>query len=145
MKIKCPKCEAGYNISDEKIIIEVTKLKCTKCEFTFIVSQENIIETLSKNELSQVLDSDILKTSENKEEKWILEAQRLAEVIVSDIHIYNKEKIKDCKTDEEIVITLGAELKKGRNYYLEKVNPNLKDPNKYYAKAVRTFLKIKKQ
>lgn len=139
MKIKCPNCEADYNISDDKIKINSTKLKCTKCEFTFVVVRENIIE---KNKVDKTSDPS---SGRDDQENIIEQAMRLAEVIISDIQIYNREKIKNCKTDAELVITLSSELKKGREYFLKKTNPNLKNPNKYYAEAVRKFLKIKKQ
>ena len=141
MKVKCPNCEADYEISEDKIKVDISKLKCTKCDFTFVVTSKNIISN-GKAESDSMLDDS--EATVNQEEKWIEEAIRLAEVIVSDIHIYNKDKVTNCKTDEELVLTLSAELKKGRKFYLEKINPALKDPNKYYAEAVRKFLKIKK-
>jgi predicted Zn finger-like uncharacterized protein len=138
LRILCPNCEAGYNIQEDKIKINITKLKCKKCDFTFVITVHDIVDESSWNAPANE------KSENGQEEKWISDAKRLAEVIVSDIHIYNKDKVTNCKTDEELVIVLGAELKKGRKFYMEKVNTNLKDPNKYYAEAVRKFLKIKK-
>jgi predicted Zn finger-like uncharacterized protein len=130
LKISCPNCNAQYKVKDDSVDIGITKLKCKKCEFKFIITQKNII-------------LEVVQPSSQDEEKWIEEANRLAKVIVSDVRIYNKDKINNCKTDEELVFALGPELKKGREYYLSKINPKLKNPNMYYAEAVRKFLKIK--
>ncbi|MBU1627315.1 zinc-ribbon domain-containing protein [bacterium] len=146
MKVRCPKCEAVYNVNSEKLKLDISKLKCKKCNLTFIVNRDDIID--SPAEIDRLSgDASISNKAilpETEQEKWISEAIRLSEVIVSDIHIYNKDKVSNCKSDEELVLALSTDLKKGRQFFLEKVNPNLKDPNKYYAEAVRKFLKIKK-
>jgi len=126
-------------VSEDRIKLDITKLKCKKCEFTFTVSGND-----AKGGISGSAET-VGKSVNGDEAKWIEDAMRLAEVIISDIHIYNKDKVGHCKTDQELALALSAELKKGRNYFLEKINPNLKDPNSYYAKAVRKFLKIKKE
>jgi len=143
--IKCPNCPAIYNVKNDKIKIGVTKLKCSKCEFLFVVSEQDILNSNSDSEKVSRMEtnSEAAKPGVDEEEKWIAEARRLAEVIVSDIQLYNKDKISQCKTDEDLVLALSMELKKGREYYMEKVHPNIKYPNRYYAEAVRKFLKMK--
>jgi predicted Zn finger-like uncharacterized protein len=149
LKIICPRCEATYNLDSLKIKVDISKLKCTKCDFSFVVTSDDVIDDLPEKKEVPLKNSSSVQTkietsSEPKEDdKWIVEAIRLAEVIVSDIHIYNKDKVTNCKTDEELVLTLGAELKRGRKFYMEKINPKLINPNKYYAEAVRKFLRIK--
>lgn len=63
-------------------------------------------------------------------------AARLARTIVSDIALYNKEKVLEGIKKDNIFELLEKELKEGLDLYRSKVDPELDNKNNFYNKAI---------
>jgi hypothetical protein len=63
------------------------------------------------------------------------QAKRLARAVLSDVAIYNKEKVENGIKNDNIFDVLSEELEEGRQHFLSRVSPDLK-PNEIYDIAV---------
>lgn len=63
-------------------------------------------------------------------------AFRLARAIVSDIALYNPEKVKEGITNDNIFDLLAEELTEGRVHFYARVTPELPDKDNMYDRAV---------
>lgn len=63
-------------------------------------------------------------------------AFRLARAIVSDIALYNPEKVKEGITNDNIFDLLAEELAEGREHFYSRVTPELPDKDNMYDRAV---------
>lgn len=67
-------------------------------------------------------------------------AARLARAILSDIALYNKEKIKEGIKKDNLFEVLEKELKEGEELYKSKVDPALLKKTNFFNKAIVDIL-----
>lgn len=67
-------------------------------------------------------------------------AARLARTILSDIGLYNKEKIKEGIKKDNLFEVLEKELKEGEALYKSRVDPELMKKTNFYNKAIVDIL-----
>lgn len=63
-------------------------------------------------------------------------ARRLARAIVSDILLYNKEKIKEGIENDNLFELLNEELEEGRRLYMKRINSEVDKKTSFYDKAI---------
>lgn len=63
-------------------------------------------------------------------------AFRLARAIVSDIALYNQEKVKEGIKNDNIFDILAEELKEGREHFYSRISPDLPDRDHLFDRAV---------
>jgi hypothetical protein len=63
-------------------------------------------------------------------------AFRLARAIVSDIALYNQEKVKDGIKNDSVFDVLSEELEEGREHFYGRVSPDLDDRDHLYDRAI---------
>jgi hypothetical protein len=63
-------------------------------------------------------------------------AFRLARAIVSDIALYNQEKVKEGIKNDSIFEVLTEELDEGREHFNGRVSPDLEDREHLYDRAI---------
>ncbi|HIJ94458.1 MAG TPA: hypothetical protein HPP94_01690 [Desulfuromonadales bacterium] len=63
------------------------------------------------------------------------QARRLARAILSDVAMYNKEKVETGIKNDNIFDLLKDEMEEGRQHFLSRVSPDL-DPEIIYGTAV---------
>lgn len=67
-------------------------------------------------------------------------AARLARTILSDIALYNKEKVKEGLKNDNLFEVLEKELKEGEDLYKSKVDPALQKKTNFFNKAIVDIL-----
>jgi hypothetical protein len=67
-------------------------------------------------------------------------AARLARTIISDIALYNKDKIHEGIKNDNIFDLLEEELQEGENFYKTRVNPELAGKTNFYNRAIVDIL-----
>ncbi len=67
-------------------------------------------------------------------------AARLARTIVSDIALYNQDKILDGIKNDNIFDVLAGELQEGEQLYESRVNPDLANSTNFFNKAIVDIL-----
>lgn len=63
-------------------------------------------------------------------------ARRLARTIISDITIYNKEKVREGIKNDNLFEVLNNELEQGRKVYEGRVSPDIVKNNNFYDLAI---------
>ncbi|MEJ2469820.1 MAG: hypothetical protein P8Y91_00745 [Desulfuromonadales bacterium] len=63
-------------------------------------------------------------------------AFRLARAIVSDIALYNQEKVKEGIKNDSVFDVLADELQEGRDHFFGRVSPDLDDRDHLYDRAI---------
>jgi hypothetical protein len=63
------------------------------------------------------------------------QAKRLARAIISDVAIYNKEKVESGIKNDDIFETLQEQLEEGRQHFFSRVSPDL-NPEQIFDLAV---------
>jgi hypothetical protein len=63
-------------------------------------------------------------------------AFRLARAIVSDIALYNQEKVKEGIKNDSIFEVLAGELQEGREHFNTRVSPDLANRDHLYDRAI---------
>ncbi len=63
-------------------------------------------------------------------------AFRLARAIVSDIALYNQEKVKEGIKNDSVFEVLSDELEEGREHFYGRVSPDLDDRGHLYDRAI---------
>ena len=63
-------------------------------------------------------------------------AFRLARAIISDIALYNQEKVKDGIKNDNIFDTLAEELQEGRDHFHGRVSPELTERDQLFDRAI---------
>ncbi|SNB47762.1 hypothetical protein [Geobacter sp. DSM 9736] len=69
------------------------------------------------------------------------QARRLARAIVSDVAIYNREKVEEGIRNDTIFEVLAAELEEGRQHFLSRVSPEISGTNIYDLAVVDVLIK----
>ncbi len=67
-------------------------------------------------------------------------AARLARTIVSDIALYNKDKIQEGIKEDNLFDLLADELEEGVKYYKTRVDPELAGMTNFYNRAIVDIL-----
>jgi hypothetical protein len=62
-------------------------------------------------------------------------AKRLARAIISDVSLYNREKVEEGIRNDNIFELLANELEEGRQHFLSRVDPDLV-PSKIFDLAI---------
>ncbi len=63
-------------------------------------------------------------------------AFRLARAIVSDIALYNQEKVKDGIKNDNIFDLLSDELQEGREHFYTRISPDLPNREHLFERAI---------
>ncbi len=63
-------------------------------------------------------------------------AFRLARAIVSDVALYNQEKVAEGIKNDSIFELMGDELEEGREHFFSRVTPDLPNREHLYEKAI---------
>lgn len=63
-------------------------------------------------------------------------AFRLARAIVSDIALYNQEKVKEGIKNDSVFEVLADELQEGRDHFFGRVSPELEEREHLFERAI---------
>ncbi len=63
-------------------------------------------------------------------------AFRLARAIVSDIALYNQDKVAEGIKNDNIFDILSAELEEGREHFFERVSPQIENRDHLFDRAI---------
>ncbi len=69
------------------------------------------------------------------------QARRLARAIVSDVAIYNREKVEEGIRNDSIFELLSEQLEEGREHFKSRVSPELAGSNIYELAVVDVLIK----
>jgi hypothetical protein len=70
-----------------------------------------------------------------------VQAKRLARAVISDVALYNREKVEKGIRDDNIFELMNDELEEGRQHFISRVTPELASSNIYDIALVDVLIK----
>jgi hypothetical protein len=69
------------------------------------------------------------------------QARRLARAIISDVAIYNRDKVEEGIKNDTIFELLAEQLEEGRQHFISRISPNLASTNIFDLAVVDVLIK----
>jgi hypothetical protein len=141
MTIVCQQCGRTGSIDEHVHAGKRLKLRCPYCSHEFIfslpgngtVSLEVPHRTPAMNEMFTAVDPETL-------EALILEAKRIARLIISEIKLYNQDKIERAESKREVLEMLKVDLLRGKEHYNSRIAAKLPLGPDYFNETVKEIL-----
>jgi response regulator RpfG family c-di-GMP phosphodiesterase len=111
-------------------------------------ADEYIEEQIPAKELHQIVHDlfpGAREAAPSVESKDADEARRLARLILSDIIIYNAEKVEQAIRDDNFFDVLEAEIKEGRDYYDSRVPFQVRQTTEFFSETLQQFVQMKRE
>ena len=138
MVIFCQQCSRNGTIDEYEYAGKRVRLRCPYCshEFVFTLPEQGTAdrEDLEQNDLQNApLDTEAAQG-------LILEARRIARLIISEIKLYNQDKIEKIDSKEEVLEMLKLDLNRGKEHYNNRVAGRLPISPDYFNETVDEIL-----
>jgi DNA-directed RNA polymerase subunit RPC12/RpoP len=142
MTIVCQQCGRTGSIDEQIYAGKRLKLRCPYCSHEFIF-------TLPGNGAGIIKASDQAATDANAPlatvdpeaaEALILEAKRIARLIISEIKLYNQDKIERAGSKREVLEMLKMDLLRGKEHYNSRIAARLPLGPDYFNETVKEIL-----
>lgn len=112
-------------------------------------ADEYIEEQIPARELQQIIQKLFPGVSQEVHEevqpREFDEARRLARLILSDIVIYNREKVDRGIRDDNFFEVLKAEIDEGRVYYDSRVPFKVRQKTEFFSETLQMFVQMKRE
>jgi len=144
MVIVCEQCGRKGTLDEEPYHGKTLKLRCPYCssEFLYAISQNGDgPEVVGEPLISPVVSAHHV-SSEFEQETMdaVIEAKRIARLIISEIKLYNQEKIEKAANRKEVLDLLKNELMKGKQHYNDRVASRLPVGPDYFTETIKEIL-----
>ena len=152
MIIVCEHCEKKGLLNGHPYAGKRLRLRCPYCTQTFVFAvplngddlASAAVEEVSEHGLNssdQELSSPVDATPATRvSEEVISEAKRIARLIVSEIKLYNQEKISKVNSKKEVMDLLRMDLMKGKEHYDGRIASRLSGGPDYFMDTVNEIL-----
>ncbi len=87
-----------------------------------------------------VAESVAVETPANVDETLVHEAKRIARLIISEVKLYNQEKINRAKSKREVLELLKNDLIRGKQHYNTRIASKLPATPDYFMETVKEIL-----
>jgi len=152
MIIVCERCEKKGLLNVHPYLGKRLRLKCPYCTETFVYTVPLNGDDLASAVVEEGSEAD--KSSgpgisppradaspiTGASEEVISEAKRIARLIVSEIKLYNQEKISKAGSKKEIMDLLRMDLMKGKEHYDGRIASRLVGGPDYFMDTVKEIL-----
>ncbi len=110
-------------------------------------ADEYIEELIPAKELQQIVQKLFPAVAEHREpeSREFDEARRLARLILSDIIIYNAERVEEGVRDGTFFEVLKNEIEDGRNYYESRVPFKVRQRTEFFHETLQQFVEMKRE
>ncbi len=151
MIIVCERCEKRGLLNGHPYLGKRLRLRCPYCTETFVFTvplngddlASAVVEEGSEpvvspgQQMSSPADAAPLT---GVSEEAVSEAKRIARLIVSEIKLYNQEKISKASSKKEIMELLRMDLMKGKEHYDGRIASRLSGGPDYFMDTVKEIL-----
>lgn len=111
-------------------------------------ADEYIEEQIPAKELHQIVH-DLFPSATDEasaiQPKDTDEARRLARLILSDIIIYNAEKVEQAIREDNFFDVLASEIQEGREYYDSRVPFQIRQRTEFFSETLQQFVQMKRE
>jgi hypothetical protein len=143
LRLQCPYCSADFvytvplngNLNAESSPAESNLGRATA------TADEHTLDSGSAAEgISSATVSIEQSPSSQIDDSLVIEAKRIARLIISEIKLYNQEKISRAKNKREVLELLKNDLIKGKQHYNTRIASKLPIGPDYFMESVKEIL-----
>jgi len=143
MVIFCQQCSRTGTIDEYVYAGKRVRLRCPYCshEFVFSLPEHGAVGREEGSDRSRVPDPAAAKPLDTEAyQGLILEAKRIARLIISEIKLYNQDKIEKIESRKEILEMLKTDLTRGKEHYDHRIAGKLPVLPDYFNETVDEIL-----
>jgi len=142
MTIVCQQCSRTGTIDEHTYAGKRVKVRCPYCshEFVFALPENGagVLPDLTRPESAPTGQQN--PAEQEAAEAMILEAKRIARLIISEIKLYNQDKIEKARNQKEILEMLRRDLTRGKEHYNSRIAGKLPFEPDYFNETVKEIL-----
>ena len=132
MTISCERCGREGTLDQQSYTRKRLRLRCPYCAHEFVFSG-----LVSGNGSG----TGAVSLQEQEEmEAAVFEARRIAKLIISEIKLYNQEKLEKTESKKDVLELLKQDLTRGRDHYNSRVASRLPAGTDYFMDTVKEIL-----
>ena len=135
MLIVCQQCSRTGTIDEYVFAGKRVRLRCPYCSHEFVFS---LPEVAADREGLEGLRGASVDTEATQ--GLILEARRIARLIISEIKLYNQEKIEKIESKKEVLEILKMDITRGKEHYNNRIAGRLPHAPDYFDETVDEIL-----
>lgn len=143
MTIVCQQCGRTGSIDEQLYSGKKLKIRCPYCSHEFIFTipgnGAGILEA-APQEKTPESSEPASSTDPETSDALILEAKRIARLIISEIKLYNQDKIEQANSKREVLEMLKTDLLRGKEHYNSRIAARLPLGPDYFNETVREIL-----
>ena len=141
MTIVCRQCGRTGSIDEHLYAGKRLKLRCPYCSHEFIFSLPgNGTVSLEVPPRAPAVNEPFAAVGPETLEALILEAKRIARLIISEIKLYNQDKIEKAESKREVLEMLKVDLLRGKEHYNSRIAAKLPLGPDYFNETVKEIL-----
>ena len=139
MTIVCQQCGRTGSIDEHVYSGKRLRLRCPYCSHEFIFTLPgNGAGFVNVPDQAPVVTPPL--TEPEATEALILEAKRIARLIISEIKLYNQDKIEKAGSKREVLEMLKMDLLRGKEHYNSRIAARLPLGPDYFNETVKEIL-----
>jgi DNA-directed RNA polymerase subunit RPC12/RpoP len=142
MTIICQQCGKSGTVDEQIYGGKRLKLRCPYCshEFVYILPTNGNIHPENLHTFGGMEGSALESANREAVETLILEAKRIARLIISEIKLYNQDKIEHAGSKREVLELLKTDLLRGKQHYNSRIATKLPLGPDYFNETVKEIL-----
>jgi hypothetical protein len=135
MFLFCEKCGRKGSLNEASYPGKSLRLKCPYCsnEFLYVLPRNGDSPGSRETEPPAAAVSPEIEAA-------VFEAKRIARLIITEIKLYNQEKVERAESQEEILELLKHDLRRGKEHYDSRIASRLPLGPDYFMDSVREIL-----
>lgn len=135
MTISCERCGREGTLDQQSYTRKRLRLRCPYCAHEFVYAG-----LVSGNGSGTGAVGAVSLAEQEELEAAVFEARRIARLIISEIKLYNQEKIEKTESKREVLELLKQDLTRGRDHYNSRVASRLPAGTDYFMDTVKEIL-----
>jgi DNA-directed RNA polymerase subunit RPC12/RpoP len=138
MFLFCEKCGRKGSLEEASYTGKRLRLRCPYCsnEFLYVLPRNGDRPI----EPEAVVREQQAAAVSDETEAAVFEAKRIARLIITEIKLYNQEKIERAESQKEVLELLKNDLRRGKEHYDSRIASRLPLNPDYFMDSVREIL-----
>jgi DNA-directed RNA polymerase subunit RPC12/RpoP len=140
MTIVCQQCGRTGSLDEQTYAGKRLRLRCPYCSHEFVFALPENGAGVFDSSLTERANAPESSADQEAAEALILEAKRIARLIISEIKLYNQDKIEKAGSRREILDMLKTDLLRGKQHYNSRIAARLPLGPDYFNETVKEIL-----
>jgi predicted Zn finger-like uncharacterized protein len=142
MTIVCQQCSRTGTIDEHTYAGKRIKVRCPYCshEFVFSLPENGAGVLIVPIRPESASAGEVNPVDQEATEALILEAKRIARLIISEIKLYNQDKIEKARNKREVLEMLRTDLTRGKQHYNSRIAGKLPIGPDFFNETIKEIL-----